>query len=110
MASCSEAVVRGLQRRPALKLYGIAVDETSFAKRHEYVTVVAELTSKDVVDVADGRIMGALNRFYESLSTGQIGSIGFVAMDMSKGYIAATRLRVPNAASKICYDRFHVAN
>lgn len=103
------AVARGLLRRPALKLHGIGVDETSFAKRHEYVTVVADLASNDVVYVADGRKKGALNGFYKSLSSEQIDSISFVAMDMSKSYIASTLQHVPDAESKICFDRFHVA-
>ncbi|MEM7205207.1 MAG: helix-turn-helix domain-containing protein [Planctomycetota bacterium] len=49
------AVARGLARRPPLKLRAIGVDETSFQKRHEYVTVVADLDSTDVIYVADDR-------------------------------------------------------
>jgi len=56
------AVRRGLARRE-LRLPGrIGVDETSFQKRHEYVTVVSSLEG-EVVHVADGNGRGALDSF-----------------------------------------------
>lgn len=103
------AVARGLARRPALKLERIGVDETSFQKRHEYVTVVADLKTSEVVYVADDRKKSSLSGFYDSLTTDQIDAIQCVAMDMCRAYISATKASVPDAMSKICFDRFHVA-
>ena len=103
------AVARGVARRPKTVVERIGVDETSFQKRHEYVTVVADLASSNVLHVADGRDSAALNSFYETLSEDAVEAIQCISMDMSKPYISATKHRVPNAEEKICFDRFHVA-
>ena len=96
------AVARGLARRPALNLRAIGVDETSFQKRHEYVTVVANLDSSHVIYVADDRKKSSLSGFYNSLTPKQIGAIEFVTMDMCKAYISSTKEHVPDAETKIC--------
>ena len=49
-----DAVARGLSRRRQKPLSEIGVDETSFARRHDYVTIVNDLDGR-VVHVADGR-------------------------------------------------------
>jgi len=45
------AVSRGLERREAVSVKRIGVDETSFQKRHEYVTVVSNQESGEVLYV-----------------------------------------------------------
>src|SRR5688572_32217566 len=45
----------------------------------------------------------------ETLTAEQIGGIGAVAMDMWDPYIASVREHVPQADSKIVFDKFHVA-
>jgi len=90
-------------------LRAIGVDETSFQKRHEYVTVVTDLDTSDVVYVADDRKKSSLDGFYVTLTKEQLDAINVVAMDMWKGYISSTRDHIPSADDKICFDRFHVA-
>ena len=53
------AVQRGLERREVQAPERIGVDETSFQKRHEYVTVINDLDGH-VLYVADGRGKEAL--------------------------------------------------
>jgi transposase len=103
------AVKRGLARRKAEPITHLGIDETSYQKRHEYVTVVTDITRARVLEVATGRDEGALKPFYEGLSDTQRHSIVAVAMDMWKAYIKTTRQYVPDADSKIAFDRFHVA-
>ena len=102
------AVKRGLSRRAALHPKRIGVDETSFQKRHEYVTVVNDLDTGNVVWVADGRGKDALNGFYEGLGEETLAGIEAVSMDMWKPYIRSTAWHVPDAEKKIAFDRFHV--
>jgi transposase len=104
----ARAVRRGLARRPAEDIRHIGVDETSFQRRHEYVTVVNDLQG-NVLHVADGRGEEALGAFYEGLSPEQLAAIEAVAMDMWKPYIRATKTHVPGWETKVCFDRFHVA-
>jgi transposase len=48
------AVARGLKRRTLSPMARLCVDETSFQKRHEYVTFVTDMKTGNVVYVADG--------------------------------------------------------
>jgi len=102
------AVRRGLARRGPVAPKRIGVDETSFQKRHEYVTVVNDLDHGRVVWVADGRGQSALDGFYEGLTPRGRESIEAVAMDMWMPYICSTAIHVPQAEEKIAFDRFHV--
>lgn len=103
------AVRRGLARRPPLKVSRIGVDETSYQKRHEYVTVVTDQITSDVVYVADDKKKESLEQFYLSLDQETLEGIEVVAMDMWKPYITVTTKHVPDAKKKIAFDKFHVA-
>jgi len=103
------AVQRGLRRRRPQAVAHIGIDETSFAKRHEYVTIVTEKGKAQVVHVADGRGLECLSLFYKGLTPRQLSSIQTVSMDMWPPYIQATRDHVPDADGKIAFDKFHVA-
>jgi transposase len=84
------AVSRGLARRRLEELPHLGVDETSFQKRHDYVTVVTDLSKGCVVDVVDERTEVSLAAFYKSLSPSQLSTIRAVAMDMWRPYIRAS--------------------
>jgi transposase len=103
------AVVRGLARRARINPTRIGVDETSFQKRHEYVTIVCDLEGGKVLHVADGRSKSSLDSFFEGLDQEQLCSIEVVAMDMHAPFIYSAARFVPNLADKLCFDRFHVA-
>lgn len=84
------AVRRGLERKQPRPSRRIGIDETSFQKRHEYVTVILDQERGDVLYVADGRGQEALDPFYESLSTEDMEAIERVSMDMWRAYIKST--------------------
>jgi transposase len=103
------AVRRGLARRQLRAPSRMGVDETSFQKRHEYVTVVTDLDGSTVLYVADDRKAESLAGFYRSLKPRQRQRIAIVAMAMHQPYIKATRDHLPDADEKIAFDKFHVA-
>jgi transposase len=103
------AVRRGLARRELTLPRRVGVDETSFQKRHEYVTVVADLDRGVVQHVADGRGKAALAAYYAGFSPAELARLETVAMDMWKPYIAATLAAVPAGEDAIAFDKFHVA-
>lgn len=105
----SRAVERGLARRAPVASRRIGVDETSFQKRHEYVTVVTDLDGSGVLHVGDNRKAETLEAWYRTLSAAQLQRLKVVAMDMWQPYIAATRGMVPGAEEKIVFDKYHVA-
>jgi transposase len=103
------AVQRGLARRRHRQPRRIGVDETSFQKRHEYVTTVNDLDAEVVLYVADDRKQAALDGFYAGLGAEGCSELKTVVMDMWPAYIASTREHVPDADRKIVFDKFHVA-
>lgn len=102
------AVKRGLARREQVPLKRIGIDETSFQKRHEYVTLVSN-EEGDVVYVADDRRRESLDGFYETLSKEELAGLESVSLDMWPAYITSTLKYVPGAEEKIAFDKFHVA-
>jgi len=103
------AVRRGLARRGAMRPTGIGVDETSFQKRHEYVTIVTDHETSDVLHVADDRKKDSLDGFFDQLEPEDLLRIKVASMDMWEPYISAVEFYLPDAEQKICFDKFHVA-
>lgn len=104
----TRAVRRGLLRKEPQLAENLNVDETSFQKRHEYVTVVSNRHGH-VLHVADGRKRKDLEAFFDQFSAEERGRVESVAMDMWRPYIDATTAKIPNAERKIAFDKFHVA-
>jgi transposase len=104
------AVARGLERRGTLHLRYVGVDEKSFQRRHDYVTVVSDLEGARVLFVADDRKRESLEAFWAlGLTDAQRADLEAIAMDMWEPYVQATRAQVPDADRKIVFDRFHCA-
>lgn len=103
------AVRRGLARRQKEVVRRLGVDETSYQRRHEYVTVVLDLEQGRVLYVADDRKKASLDGFYAGLEPWQVAGVEVVSMDMWQPYIQSTREHIPGADEKICFDKFHVA-
>lgn len=104
-----QAVARGLARREATNIEHLSIDETSFEKRHEYVTVLSDQRTGAVVHVADDRTTESLSDYLGTLTDHQRAGIRTVSMDMGPAYINAVRAHIPDAEKKICFDKFHIA-
>ena len=59
--------------------------------------------------MAQGRGKQALKAFYEGLGKARRAAVESVSVDMWGPYIAATLEMIPEALTKIAFDRFHVA-
>jgi transposase len=103
----ARAVERGLSRGGETSARRIGLDETSFQKRHEYVTVVTDLEGRRVLSVLDGRTRESVDAHFSALAEDQRERVEVVAMDMWRPYMDAAARWLPNAA--VCFDRFHVA-
>ena len=103
------AVDRGLARRRPRPVAELGVDETSFQKRHEYVTIILDRDRDVVLEVLDDRTKAGLRDWLSALPAEHRAAIRHVSMDMYAGYIEAVRETLPAADDKICFDRFHVA-
>ena len=104
------AVQRGLARKKAQPLPRLGVDEKSFGKGQDYVTIVARLDpgkSATVEYVCDDRKKESMDAFWASLTEDQLKSVEAVAMDMWEPFRLSTVDWVPHAA--IVHDAFHLA-
>ena len=101
------AVNRGLARRSLEGITHVGLDEKSFGKGHDYVSLMSDLTQRRVLEVVPERTIEAAESLWKSLPPEQRQNVQAAAMDMSAGYARATRQAAPQA--KIVYDRFHVS-
>lgn len=102
------AVARGLKAKRRRVIPYLGVDEKAIAKRHRYVTLVADLERGTIEFIAFDRKKSSLDEFYQSLSKKQLAGIKALAMDMWEPFISSTWRHVADAASKIVFDRFHI--
>lgn len=88
------------------ELYVIGVDELSFRRHHEYVTVVVDHLKKRVVWVGEGKGEKTLLKFFDALGQERSQAITHVTMDLGAAYRSAVQARAPQAQK--VFDRFHV--
>lgn len=102
------AVARGKGRKKAVAVRRIGVDEKSAAKGHKYITLVSDLDRGVIEYIGDERKQSSLEDYYDGLTLEQRAKVEAVAMDMWEPYVQATLAKIPGAAEKIVFDRFHV--
>jgi transposase len=105
----TRAVARGLSRRTHDPAPHLGVDEKAIAKRHRYLTVVADLERSRVLYLAEDRKQESLDGFWATLTPAQCNGIEAIAMDMWEPYIQSTRAHLTEAETKIVFDKFHIA-
>ena len=84
----------------------IGVDELSYRRHHEYVTVVVDHVRARVVWASPGKSAETLRRFFDALGPDRCAKLEAVTIDMSGAYIKAVTEASPEA--QIIFDRFHV--
>jgi transposase len=87
-------------------LYEVGIDEVSYRKQHNYLTIVADHRTGNVVWCDEGKDTAAAQRFYDALGDDRAAQLRAVSMDMGKAYPKVTAERAPQAT--ICWDPFHV--
>jgi len=103
------AVKRGLSRQKKRKVSNIGIDETSFQKRHEYVTVILDKNSDNVIDVLNDRKSETLENWFKTQKKADFTALKSISMDMWDPYIKAVKTAFEEASEIIGFDRFHVA-
>jgi transposase len=84
----------------------LGVDEVARAKGHDYMTVVYDLESGQLIWVHEGRTAEIFSMFLKQLPEATKQGILAVAMDMGPAYQKSVKNDLPNA--DIIFDRFHV--
>jgi transposase len=84
----------------------IGVDELSYRRHHEYVTVVVDHVAGRIVWARRGKSAETLKAFFEQLGPERCAKLEAVTIDMSGAYIKAVTEATPKA--QLIFDRFHV--
>jgi len=84
----------------------VCIDEISIKKHHNYLTIIANYLTGQVIGVVKDRDYQAIANYLKNLPLQTIENIKAVAMDMWDPYIKAFKEYCPHA--KIVFDCFHV--
>jgi len=86
----------------------LAIDETSRARGHQYVTIAADADERRVVFVGEGRGAQVVEELSEHLDLHSCppSQVRRVSIDMSPAYIKGVGEHLPDA--QITFDKFHV--
>ena len=107
-AICERYVALALAQTDLSAVRELAIDETSRARGHDYITLAADATERRVLAVAEGRdaqTIGTLSAELHSRGC-RAQEITSVSIDMSPAFIKGCAEHLPNA--RITYDKFHV--
>lgn len=83
----------------------VGIDEFSIKKGHEYMTIVINLETGEIIYAVEGRNKKVVLPFLRRLARKAV-NLKAVAMDMSGSYESAVREVLPKV--DIVFDRFHV--
>lgn len=107
-AICERYVELVLGQPDLCTVHELAIDETSRARGHDYITLAADAVQRRVLTVAEGRGVKAIQALTEELSSRGCApeQITSVSIDMSPAFIKGCAVYLPNA--RITFDKFHV--
>lgn len=107
-AICSRYVDLALAEADLSAVTAVAIDETSSRRRHDYLTLAADITERKVVFVTEGKEAKTIRRFAEYLEAhdGSAEQVESVSIDMSPAFIKGVGKHLPRA--RITFDKFHV--
>ena len=87
-------------------MFNLGVDEISYQRGHQYLTVVADHDTGRVLHVAKGRSQAALQSFFDVLGPERCAQVRAISMDMATIWRQPCADNIAQAA--ICFDPFHV--
>jgi len=101
------AVERGLDRRQLDNIEHVGMDEKSFGKGHDYVSVMTDIDNSRVLEVAPERTIEAADSLWKTLTQTQREGIASVSMDMWQAFMTSAQNNAPQA--EIVHDKFHIS-
>jgi len=107
-AICKRYVDLALDQADFSEVKRLAADETSRARGHDYITLVADADERRVLFVTEGRDAATIKAFADDLKAhgGDPLTIESISIDMSPAFIKGVTANLPNAT--ITFDKFHV--
>lgn len=102
---CERVVAEGLDPARLDGLVQVGVDEVSWKRRHNYLTLVTDHEGKHIVWGAEGKDAATLDAFFAELGAERAGRLEAISMDMGAAFNKSAREHAPQAVR--CIDPFH---
>jgi transposase len=108
VAICKRYVELGLEQADFSGVKRLAADETSKARGHDYITLVADADLRRVLFVTEGRDASTIKAFAADFTDhgGDPTAVESISIDMSPAFIKGVTKHLPN--TRITFDKFHV--
>jgi transposase len=107
VGSIVERVVERLSPDDRLSgLRTIGIDELSYRRHHEYVTIVTDHDTGKIVWAHEGKNAETLDKFFAQLGPERCAQLRAITIDMAQPYIKSVKAHAPHAI--LVFDRFHV--
>jgi transposase len=105
---CERYVELALAQADFAAVHELAIDETSRARGHDYITLAADAVERRVLAVAEGRSVETIETLCGELAARGCApeQVSSVSIDMSPAFIKGCGEQLPNA--RITFDKFHV--
>jgi transposase len=105
---CQRYVELALAQVDFSEVRELAIDETSRARGHDYITLAADAEKRRVLAVAEGRGVETIEALAAELDAHGCtpAQVSSVSIDMSPAFIKGCAEHLPNA--RITFDKFHV--
>ena len=101
------AVNRGLADRQEEPVEYVGIDEKSFGRAQDYVSLMVDIDRSRVLEVAKDRTTESCDQLWSSLSEAQKSGVLAVVTDFWRAFSNSSREQAPQA--EIVHDRFHVS-
>jgi transposase len=107
-AICERYVELTLAQADFSEVCDLAIDETSRARGHDYITLAADAVKRRVLAVAEGRSAETITTLASELDSRGCApeQVSSVSIDMSPAFIKGCTAQFTNA--RITFDKFHV--
>jgi transposase len=107
---CERYVELALAQADLSAVHELAIDETSRARGHDYITLAADAVERRVLAVAEGRSAQTVETLAGELKERgcALKKVSWVSIDMSPAFIKGCTAQFPNA--RITFDKFHVVS
>jgi transposase len=102
---CQRVVATDMDHDRLDGLVHVGVDEVSWRKHHNYLTLVTNHQTGKVVWGKAGKDTATLDAFFDELGTERADLIEAASSDMGQAYVKSLRAKAANAT--ICIDPFH---
>jgi len=89
------AVKRGLEKGNLEGILYVGIDEKSFGKEHDYISVMTDPKASRVIEVAEGRTEESASILWNSLTDEQKSHIAAVSIDMRQAFENSVASRQP---------------